>query len=85
MPGNPLTLWEKMSYELLNLLERTKASKITINPQKYSVLIIPPKTTNMIPDIDVFLHNNLVSINEFVKYLGVTIDARRIFDKHIDI
>ena len=63
----------------------TKGNKIIVNPQKSSVLIIPPKTTNPIPDIDVFFNNDLVSINKSVRYLGVTIDARHNFDKHIDI
>ena len=44
----PLTLREKMNYELLNVLEWTKANKITVNLQKSSVLIIPSKITNSI-------------------------------------
>ena len=74
-----------MNYELLNVLEWTKANKITVNPQKSSVLIISPKITNPTPDIEVFFNNVLVSINESVRYLGITIDARLNFDKHIDI
>ena len=81
----PSTLREKINYELLNVLEWTKANKITLNPPKSSVLIIPPKTTNPILNINVFIDNDLVFINETVKYLGVTIDARFKFDKHIDI
>ena len=58
------------------MLQSTKASNKTVNSQKSSVLIIPPKTTNPIPDINVFFNNNLVSINNYVKYLGITIEAR---------
>ena len=66
---------------MLNVFKWTKANKITINPQKSSVLIIPPKITDLIPDIKVFFNNVLVSIHESVRYLGITIDARLNFDK----
>ena len=54
--SKPSTLCEKMNYELLNMLEWTKANKITVYLQKSSVLIIPPKITNWIPDIEVFFN-----------------------------
>ena len=55
VPGSswstPSTLSEKMNYELLNVFEYTKTNKRTINRQKSFDFIIPPKTTNPIPDI----------------------------------
>ena len=82
---NPSTLCEKMNYKLLNVLKRIKANKITVNPRKSSVSIIPPETTYPIPDIKVFFNNALVSINESVRYLGIKIDVRLNFDKHIHV
>ena len=74
-----------MNYELLNVFERTKANKITVNPQKYSAVIISLKATNPITNINAFFNNDLVFISESGKYLRVKIDARLNFDKHIDI
>ena len=60
------------------------ANKITANPEKSLALIIPSKTTSSIPDIQPNFNNNLVTLKDSVKYLGITIDARLNFDVHIN-
>ena len=82
--ANPRTLLEKINIELLNVHKWTKANKITINPKKSSALIIPPKTTLPVPAIDLIFDNNVITISDSAKYLGITIDARLNFDKQIN-
>ena len=42
---NPIILTGKMNLEFQKVYERTKANKITVNPEKSHVLIIPRKST----------------------------------------
>ena len=84
MLSNPRTLQEKINIELLNAHKWTKANKITLNPKKSSALIIPPKTTLPVPAIDLIFDNNVITISDSAKYLGITIDARLSFDEQIN-
>ena len=61
------------------------ASKISVNPEKSLSLIIPPKITTPIPDIQLHFYNNLVTLEDSVKYLGITIDVRLNFNVHSNI
>ena len=82
--ANPRTLQEKINIELLNVHKWTKANKITLNPKKSSALIVPPKTTLPVPAIDLIFDNNVITISDSAKYLGITIDARLNFDEQIN-
>ena len=82
--ANPRTLQEKINIKLLNVHKWTKANKITLNPKKSSALIIPPKTTLPVPAIDLIFDNNVITISDSAKYLGITIDARLNFDEQIN-
>ena len=73
---NPLLLENSVNRELVNVYEWTKAKKITVNPKKTSVLIIPPKATSPPPNIHLVFNGSIIPINESVKYLGITIDKK---------
>ena len=60
------------------------ANKITINPKKSLALIISPKITTPNPDIQLHFNNNSVTLEDSVKYLGITIDPRLNFDVNIN-
>ena len=80
---NPSLLENSVNRELVNVYEWTKANKITVNPKKTSVLIIPPKATSPPPNIHLVFNGSIISINESVKYLGITTDKKLNFEMHI--
>ena len=80
---NPSLLENSVYRELVNVYEWTKANKITVNPKKTSVLIIPPKATSPPPNIHLVFIGSIIPVNESVKYLGITIDKKLNFEIHI--
>ena len=82
---NTSTLPENINFELANVHEWAVTNKITVNPEKSLALILPPKITTPIPDIQLHFKNNSVTVEDSVKYLGITIDARLNFDVYINI
>ena len=81
--SNLLLLENSVNRELVNVYEWTKANKITVNPKKTSVLIIPPKATSPPPNIHLIFNGSIIPINESVKHLGITIDKKLNFEIHI--
>ena len=73
----------EINHELLSLLERTKANKITANPKKYSALTLTPKITNPIQTIEKLFNKNPLSVDKSVKYKVITIDEKLNFAEHI--
>ena len=59
------------------------ANKLTINPTKSNVLIIPPKLSKPTRNVELFVNNSLIPQNTTARYLGVTIDDKLKFDYHI--
>ena len=49
--SNQTALTEEANRELVNVHKWTQANKITVNPQKSSSLVIPPKATNYTCDV----------------------------------
>ena len=82
---NPIILSGKMNLELQKVYEWTKANKITVNPEKSHVLIIPPKSTHQIPSFKVYMYKSPLEVKASVKYLGVTINLRLNFDNQINL
>ena len=78
------TLSKNINPELANVREWTVANKITVDPEKSLALIIPPKITTFILDIQLNFNNNSVTLKDSVKYLGIPIDSRLNFDVHIN-
>ena len=53
-------------------------------PEKSLALIIPPKITTSIPNIQLHFNNNAVTLKDSPECLGITIDARLNFGVHIN-
>ena len=60
-----------------------EVNKLTVNPTKSNVLIIPPKLRQTIPPINITLNNIPISHNNCVRYLEVILDSNLKFDFHI--
>ena len=76
-------LEQKTNDALVGIHTWTSANKLTVNPSKSTVLIIPPKKTTPIPHVNIVYNNNKICVQESVKYLGVVINHRLNFLKHI--
>ena len=83
--ANPDLLKNNITSELQKVHIWTNANTITVNTQKTMTLILPPKITNPSPDIEIQFLNSSISANDQIKYLGITIDSRLNFEKHIGI
>ena len=81
--SNQTALTEETNRELANVHKWTQANKITVNPQKSSSLVIPPKTTNNTCDVEISFDNSIIALQDSVKYLGITIDSGLKFNVHI--
>ena len=83
--ANPDLLRNNITSELQKVHIWTNSNTITVNPQKTMTLIIPPKITNPSPDIEIQFLNSSISANDQIKYLGITVDSRLNFEKHIGV
>ena len=81
--SNPSTLNTAINQDLKNISQWFKANKLTVNPSKSNVLIIPHKLNKTVPNMNFFLNNTLIQQSSSVKYLGVIIDFKLSFDIHI--
>ena len=61
-----------LKYNITSELQKvhiwTNANTITVNPKKTLTLIMPPKITNPIPDIEMQFLNTSISVNDQIKY-----------------
>jgi len=74
--SKPLILEEKTNDALESIHKWTIANKLTVNPSKSSVLIIPPKQTISTLSIEIRYNHTKIVVKECIKYLGVEIDSR---------
>ena len=76
--ANPSILRDDINHELRSVLQWTmSANKITVNPKKSSALMLPPKSTNLIPKIEILFNNNPAFVTKSVKYLGITVQLMK--------
>ena len=80
--ANPSILCDNINHKLLSVLKWTKVNKITVDPKKFSVLILSPKIINSFPTIEILYNNNSVSVNKSLKDLGITINEKLNFAAH---
>ena len=72
---NPEQLQIKINSELQNLHQCCCENKLSINPSKTNIIIIPPKQTNAtIPHLHLTSNGSAINIVDSGKYLGVVID-----------
>ena len=74
-----------MKKDLNDISEWFTANKLTINPSKPNVLVIPSKLSQPLPNVDLSINNSPLPFSFSAKYLGVTIDTQLNFDKHISL
>ena len=72
-----------LNTELDALSQWCADNKLTINPTKRLMLIIPPNLKANFENFNVSINNVSVSANEYVKYLGVFIDSKLNYNFHI--
>ena len=60
-----------------------EANKLTVNPSKSYAQIIPAKSNETLPFVNLSINNSQISIVYNVKYLGVNIDFKLKFGSYI--
>ena len=73
-----------INIDLQNISIWFKSNKLTFNPSKSNVLIVPPKLKETAPLMNVSLNNVPINQSNSVKYLGVIIDTKLNFDVQIN-
>ena len=74
----------KINSELQNLHQWCCVNKLSINPSKTNIIIIPPKQTNAtIPHLHLISNGSAINIVDSAKYLGIVIDDELNFKLHI--
>ena len=81
---NPKILQEKMSLDLVSVRNWCIANKLSLNPDKSSSLIIPPKLNRHQLFISLNLNDIPLPPHKSVKYLGIYIDEQLNFKCHIE-
>ena len=81
--SNPTSLLFTLNLKISFLLEWCNSNKLTINPQKYHFLIIPPTKNSNHMDLSVSLKDTTINAENSVKYLGVIIDTNLNFYDHL--
>jgi len=82
--SDPTILESKINIALNKLQQWTTDNMLTVNPKKPSVLIIPPKRTTPVPNLQVKYGNDVIALTECIKYLGIWIDSRLTFVNHVN-
>ena len=67
--------------EIIRILKWVNANKLTVNPSKYNIIIVPPKINQSVDDS--IIDTTPVAIVSEAKYLGIIIDNTLTFNPHI--
>ena len=78
------TLQSNLNYQASWLIDWCKSNKLTINPQKCHVLLIPPKLNKTSTDLVVKLDDTFIKAENCVKYSGILIDLNLNFRFHLE-
>ena len=82
--SNLSTLQSNFNYQAFCLINWCKSNKLTINPQKCHVLLIPPKLNTTSTNFVVKLDDTFIKAENCVKYLGILIDSNLNFRFHLE-
>ena len=80
---NQRSLTEIINADLLKIPQWFKANKLTVNPAKSNIIIIPPKLNKPPATIGGYLDSTFIPQTLTVNYLGITIDADLKLHNHI--
>ena len=72
-----------INLELLRLNSWLNANQLILNALKSKALIIPPKTRQQAPNLEITIDSCQISVVESVKYLGIYLDNKLTFGPHI--
>ena len=67
---------------ILNIVDYIPGA-MQINPEKSTAIVFPPKLNSQETELNLIYNTSNISVCEFSKYLGVTIDHRLNFKPHI--
>ena len=76
-------LTEIINADLQKISEWFKANKLTVNPSKSNIIIIPPKLNQLPVTIKTYFNNTLIPQTSAANYLGITIDTDLKFHNHM--
>ena len=82
--SNFFTLQSNLKYQASCLIDWCKSNKLTINPQKCHVLLIPPKLNKTSTDFVVKFDDTFIKAEKCVKYLNILIDSNLNFRFHLE-
>ena len=74
------TLQKRCNNELSKVQQWMNCNKLTLNPNKTQVLLIPSSRQQVISTIKLYLNNELIKPIRTAKYLGITLDSQLKFD-----
>ena len=80
--SNSSTLQSYLNYHASCLIDWCESNKLTINPQKCHVLLIPPTLNKTSSDFAVKLDDTVIKAENCVKYLGILINSNLNFRFH---
>ena len=81
--SNPTSLSSTLNLEISLLLEWCDSNKLTINPQKCHLLIIPSTKNSNHMNLSVSLKDTTINAENSVKYLSVIIDTNLNFHDYL--
>ena len=81
--NNIASLQSAITQDLDAIKEWTSSNKLTVNPNKSQLLVIPSKRNFEPINIDVHYNNCSILPENVVKYLGIFIDSDLNFHNHI--
>ena len=82
--ANPYQLETIINNNLKQMHEWTTANLITVNPIKSSIIIIPPKRRQVLPNFNIHINSSKILVHESAKYLGIHLDCHINFRQHIN-
>lgn len=80
---NALEAENSANTDLLKVVSWATENKITFNEEKSKVMLITKKRSSRAHSLDVYLNHKRIQQVQHVKYLGVYIDSKFSFDKHV--
>ena len=76
-------LWQKEFAKIFKLQGASRSDKLILNALKSKALIIPPKTRQEAPNLEITIDSCQIFVVESVKYLGIYLDNKLTFGPHI--
>ena len=75
---------EKLQNDLQHVIKWLDKNRLCLNSKKSGVMSIKSGRNLLSRDLDIFLNNDKLDVNDHVKYLGVNIDNELAWSKHVN-